>query len=43
VALTPASPLLASQAMEQLFHIMKAKGSITQAEHDMLLASHACG
>jgi|JI6StandDraft_1071083.scaffolds.fasta_scaffold00721_3 hypothetical protein len=39
VALTPASPILASQAMEQLFSIMKAKGSITQAEHDMLLAA----
>lgn len=39
VALTPASPLLASQAMEQLFSIMKAKGSITQAEHDMLVAA----
>lgn len=39
VALTPASPLLASQAMEQLFSIMKTKGSITQAEHDMLIAA----
>jgi hypothetical protein len=39
VALTPASPLLASQAMEQLFGLMKAKGSITQAEHDMLVAT----
>jgi hypothetical protein len=39
VALTPTSPLLASQAMEQLFGLMKAKGSITQAEHDMLLAA----
>ncbi len=39
VALTPASPLLASQAMEQLFGILKTKGSITQAEHDMLLAA----
>lgn len=39
VALTPASPVLASQAMEQLFGILKAKGSITQAEHDMLVAA----
>jgi hypothetical protein len=39
VALTPASPLLASQAMEQLFGLMKAKGSITQSEYDMLVAT----
>jgi len=39
VALTPASPVLASHAMEQLFGILKAKGSITQAEHDMLVAA----
>lgn len=39
VALTPASPLIASQAMEQLFGILKTKGSITQAEHDMLIAA----
>lgn len=39
VALVPSSPLLASQAMEQLFGILKAKGSITQAEHDMLVAA----
>jgi hypothetical protein len=39
VALTPASPLIASQAMEQLFGILKTKGSITQAEHDMLITA----
>ncbi|MES2594380.1 MAG: porin [Verrucomicrobiota bacterium] len=39
VAFTPVSPVLASQAMEQLFGILKTKGSITQAEHDMLVAA----
>ncbi len=39
IAVTPASPALASQAMEQLFGILKAKGSITQAEHDLLIAA----
>lgn len=39
IAVTPSSPALASQAMEQLFGILKAKGSITQAEHDLLLAA----
>jgi uncharacterized coiled-coil protein SlyX len=39
VALTPASPALASQAMEQLFGILKAKGSISPAEYDLLVAA----
>lgn len=39
VALSPSMPLLASPAMEQLFGILKAKGSLTQAEHDMLVAA----
>jgi uncharacterized coiled-coil protein SlyX len=39
VAFTPASPALASQAMEQLFGILKAKGSISPAEYDLLVAA----
>ena len=32
-------PLLASPAMEQLFGILKAKGSLTQAEYDLLVTA----
>lgn len=39
VALSPSMPLLASPAMEQLFGILKAKGSLTQAEYDLLVAA----
>ena len=39
VALSPSMPLLASPAMEQLFGILKAKGSLTQAEYDLLVTA----
>ncbi len=39
IAVTPASPALASQAMEQLFGILKAKGSISQSEYDLLISA----
>jgi len=39
VALSPSMPLLATPAMEQLFGILKAKGSLTQAEYDLLVAA----
>ena len=39
IAVTPASPALASQAMEQLFGILKANGSISQAEYELLIAA----
>lgn len=38
LALAPGS-LQASEALEQLFGILQKKGSITQAEHDMLVAA----
>ena len=39
VALSPSMPLLASPAMEQLFGILKTKGSLTQSEYDMLVSA----
>jgi len=39
VALSPSMPLRASPAMEQLFGILKAKGSLTQSEYDLLVAA----
>ncbi len=39
VALSPSMPLLASPAMEQLFGILKAKGSLSAEEHDLLISA----
>lgn len=39
VAISPSMPLLASPAMEQLFGILKAKGSLTDEEHDLLISA----
>ena len=39
VAISPSMPLLASPAMEQLFGILKAKGSLTAEEHDLLISA----
>lgn len=39
IALPPSLPLTAGPAMEKLFQIMKAKGTISQEEYDMLVAA----
>ncbi len=39
IALPPSLPVAASPAMEKLFLIMKAKGSLSQEEYDMLVAA----
>lgn len=39
VALPPSLPVAAGPAMEKLFLIMKAKGSLSQEEYDMLVAA----
>jgi hypothetical protein len=39
IALPPSLPIAASPAMEKLFLIMKAKGSLSQEEYDMLVAA----
>lgn len=39
IALPPSLPVAAGPAMEKLFMIMKAKGTISQEEYDMLVAA----
>jgi len=39
IALPPSLPVTAGPAMEKLFFIMKAKGTISQEEYDMLVAA----
>jgi len=39
IALPPQMPVMAGPAMEKLFLLMKAKGTLTQEEYDMLVAA----
>lgn len=39
IALPPSLPVAAGPAMEKLFQIMKAKGTLSQEEYDMLVAA----
>jgi Phosphate-selective porin O and P len=39
IALPPHMPVMAGPAMEKLFLLMKAKGTLTQEEYDMLVAA----
>ncbi|MBN8419055.1 MAG: porin [Verrucomicrobia bacterium] len=39
IALPPSLPIAAGPAMEKLFSIMKAKGTLSQEEYDMLVAA----
>ena len=39
IALPPSLPVAAGPAMEKLFSIMKAKGTLSQEEYDMLVAA----
>lgn len=39
IALPPQLPVMAGPAMEKLFLLMKAKGTLTQEEYDMLVAA----
>ncbi|WP_395750558.1 porin [Prosthecobacter sp.] len=39
IALPPSLPVTAGPAMEKLFQIMKAKGTLSQEEYDMLVAA----